>query len=102
MSLIDALVKPEAIGDLLVRRITQHGFAATNHHRHFRYANVKVLKELSTAFVAIDVDVSVRMSISGQELADARGSSRMTRTNHNRVTDSFRDQFLSPKEEGQH
>ena len=74
---IDRIVEPEAVGDLLVARISQHRVAAADQHRHVGGAHMKAIEEILRVGVAIEVDVVKRVAVARQELLDAQRACAM-------------------------
>jgi hypothetical protein len=75
--LVDRVVEPEAVGDLLVGRVPEHELAPADHHRHIRDRDVKAIQQHLDVGLAIEVEILVRMAVAGQELLDAQRPGRM-------------------------
>src|SRR5207245_9701329 len=70
--LIHRRVKTETVGNLLVRGIAQHCFAATDHHRYVGDGNMKMFKQVLYVSITFNVDIRVGVTVAGKELLDAK------------------------------
>ena len=100
--LIDGVVEAQAVGDLLVARIAQHGVAAADQHRHIGRAHMKPIEQLLRVGVAIEVDVVVRMAVAGQELLDPQRAGAMRRPDHDDIAEPARNQLDAAEDERPH
>jgi len=64
--LVDRLVEPEAFGDLLVRRIPQHGRSA-DQDRHVVHAHVELIEQLLRVRLPVEIRVAIRMAVPGEK-----------------------------------
>ena len=102
MRLIDRFIEAKAIGDLLICWIAQHGFAATNHDRNVRNADVETIEQMLNIIVAVKIDIGMRMTVAGQKFFDAQRLGRITRADEDDVADSMRDELDTSKNERAH
>ena len=70
MYLIDRLVEPEALGDLPIAGVAQHGVTAADQHRDIVSRDVESVEQRLGVGIMIEVDIRERMVIAGQELLD--------------------------------
>ena len=102
MRLIDGVVEPEALGDLLIARVAQHGVAAADQHGHVGGADMKPIEQLLRLGVAIEIDVRVRMAVARQELLHPQRAGAMRRADHDDVAEAARDQLDAAQDERPH
>ena len=102
MALVDRLIESEAIGDLLVCRISKNHLTTANHHGHIGAGDVKSVQQILNVRIPVEIDVRVRMAVSRQELFDAERSGAMIRANQHDISDAVCDQFHSAKNERSH
>src|SRR5215510_407008 len=58
---------------------------------------MKAIQQILNIFLAIEIDVRIRLVIASQKFLDAKGVERMAGANQNQVTDSASDQLQSAK-----
>jgi hypothetical protein len=82
---VDVSVETEALRDLGVRRIPEHGTAGANHDGHVVQSDAKPIQQLLRGAVTVEVDVVKRMSVTRQELFDAKRAGAVSRAYDNDV-----------------
>jgi len=100
--LIDGVVEAQALGDLLVARIPQHGVAATNQDGHIGCTDMKPIEQLLRVEVAIEIDVVVRMTVTSQKLPHPQRAAAVHRANQDNIPKATRNQFDAAEDERPH
>src|SRR4051812_23737559 len=97
---VESGVQPQALGDLLVGRALQHPIVAADDDRYVEGPEPEAIEQPLHVRVLLDVEVRVRLSVAGEELADPQGRRGMARADHNRVAGDLFDQRHATAEEG--
>jgi hypothetical protein len=99
---IECFVEPEALGDLPVGRVAQHGLAATHQHRHVERRDLEAIQQHLHVGVAVEVEVGIGMRIAGEEFLHPQRSGAVIRANDDGIADSLRDELHAAQDESPH
>ena len=102
MCLIDALVETEAVGNLLIAGIAQHGVAAADQDGNLVVRDVKAIEQTLRVRVAVEVEISERVPVARQEFLDPKRSRGMHRADQHDVADAVRRQLQPAIDVGPH
>src|SRR6266446_10468362 len=72
LCLVYRLVEAETVGDLAIRRITQDGFAAADHHRCLSDRDMKVIEKAFNIGVALQIYIRIWVAVPSQKLLDSK------------------------------
>ncbi len=97
---IDRLVQGEAVGDLLIGGVAEHGLAAADQVGHLGDGNMEAIEEVLDALVVVEIDEGVREPVSREKFLDAQRAGVVVRADQDDVAESARDQFHAAQDEG--
>src|SRR5262249_33248567 len=86
LCLVNRLVEAKTIGELLIGRVAKYDLAVTDHNRYVSRADLEMIQQLLHVGVAVEVDRRIRVSVTGQELFDAKRPRTMTRPDDRNIS----------------
>lgn len=89
---IDLGIHPEAFGNLVIRRVSEHMLGATDHDRYIFCLHMKAIEQRTDVWIVLDIHVEVGMRIAREKFLQTQRASGMARSEQHDLTLLRRDQ----------